>query len=98
LTSDKDENRKSRLPMLTRDILAGNITFTYMNDEIKRGMQEMLVQLEQGFAGAHRDVLLDRAVNVTLAVLIPILFFVFGFVSVRWIHNAFHRLAAHHGH
>jgi hypothetical protein len=81
--------------MLTSDVLAYNISsvFTDVN-EIKREMQEVLVQL----ADAHRDVLLDRAVNITLAVLIPMLFFVFGFLSVRSIHNAFHRLAAHRGH
>lgn len=84
--------------MLTSDVLAYNLTsiITDMN-EIKRGVEEMLAQLEQGFADAHRDVLLDRAVNVTLAVLIPVLFFVLGFVSVHSIHKACHRLASHRG-
>ncbi|KAH7393719.1 hypothetical protein BKA64DRAFT_710045 [Cadophora sp. MPI-SDFR-AT-0126] len=64
-------------------------------NEIKSGVKEILAQMDHGFADAHHDVLVNRSINIPLALLIPLAFFLAGFVSFRKLRNAFHNLACH---
>jgi hypothetical protein len=65
---------------------------TAINDTINDAIIEMVIecrteiltQLSKGFAETHHDSVVDRWINIPLAVLIPVMIFLFGYVYWAW--------------